>query len=149
MNKSEKRHDLKMPDLNLVLLAGRLTRDPELRYTPQGTAVCKFGLAVSRNYKSRDGETKEDTTYVNVEAWEKQAEWIGEHVKKGYPVIVEGSLKSDEWEDRSTGQKRTTILVRARRVQQLTWEGFNSDTRLPSQADVPAHDGDQEDDIPF
>jgi single-strand DNA-binding protein len=139
--------DLRMPDLNKVTLVGRLTRDPELRYTPQGTAVCKLGLAVSRNYKGRDGERKEDTTYVNIDVWDKSAEYCGENLRKGRPVLVEGSLKSDQWEDKNTGQKRTSISVRAQRVQQLDWEdrGAQKPAPQPRAIEEPI----PEDDIPF
>ena len=149
-----KNRDLRMPDLNRVFLSGRLTRDPELRYTSQGTAVCKFGLAVSRNYKTRDGERKEDTTFVNVEVWDKAAEWVGEHMKKDYPVLVEGSLRSSQWEDKNTGQKRTSLDVRAQRVQQLDWANVNTgkggQQEAARTAPEPAAVGPvPEDDIPF
>ena len=113
--------DLRMPDLNQVLLCGRLTRDPELRYLPSGTALCKLGLAVSRRYRSKEGERKEETLFINVTVWEKQAEFCGENLRKGRPVLVEGQLQSDEWEDKQTGQRRSSIQVRARRIQQLDW----------------------------
>lgn len=114
--------DLRLPDLNKVTLAGRLTRDPELKYTGAGVAYCKLGLAVSRFYKTRDGERKEETLFVTVTAWDKAAEFIGERLKKGRPVLVEGRLTSNEWEDKQTGQKRTSIEVRAERIQQLDWD---------------------------
>src|SRR5512143_1136912 len=115
--------DLRMANLNRVILVGRLTRDPELRYTPQGTAVCRLGLAVSRVYKSAEGERKEDSTFVDVVVWEKSAEYCGEHLRKGRPVFVEGRLKSDMWDDKATGQKRSRLEVVAVSVQQLDWEG--------------------------
>ena len=139
--------DLRMPDLNKVFLVGRLTRDPELRYTPQGTAVCKMGLAVSRFYKSRDGERKEDTTFVNVEAWDRQAEYCGENLKKGRPVLVEGSLKSSQWEDKNTGQKRTSLDVRAQRIQHLDCEDRGAPAPAPDPR--PIEEPVPEDDIPF
>ena len=114
--------DLRMPDINHVTLAGRLTRDPELRYIASGSAVCKLGLAVSRKYKTKSGETREETLFVNVTVWGPSGEWCGEHMKKGAPVLVEGSLKSNEWEDKNTGQKRTAIDINANRVQSLAWE---------------------------
>lgn len=112
--------DFRMPDVNKVLLAGRLTRDPELRYLPSGMAVCKLGLAVSRFYKSKDGEKREETMFINVTTWGKTAEYTNEYLRKGRPVLVEGQLRSNDFEDK-TGQKRTVIEVNAERVQQLDW----------------------------
>ncbi|MCC6152663.1 MAG: single-stranded DNA-binding protein [Candidatus Hydrogenedentes bacterium] len=109
-----------MPDVNKVILAGRLTRDPELRYLPSGMAVCKLGLAVSRFYKSKDGEKREETMFINVTTWGKTAEYTNEYLRKGRPVLVEGQLRSNDFEDKS-GQKRTVIEVNAERVQQLDW----------------------------
>ena len=114
--------DLRVPDLNKVTLAGRLTRDPELKYTGSGVAFCKLGLAVSRFYRTKDGERKEETMFINVSVWDKAAEYIGERVRKGRPLLVEGRLVSNEGEDKATGQKRSTIEVRAERVQQLDWD---------------------------
>lgn len=138
--------DLKMPDLNRVIIAGRLANDPEVRHIPSGTAVCKMRLASSSFYKSNDGERKEDTTFVNVEVWDRLAEFCGDTLKKGRPVLVEGSLKSDEWEDKSTGQKRTAIKIRAQRVHQLDWDDRGGGpSRSSSREEEPA----AEDDIPF
>jgi single-strand DNA-binding protein len=108
-----------MPDLNKVFLAGRLTRDPELRYLPSGMAVCKMGLAVSRFYK-KDGERQEETLFINVTTWAKSAEFCNEYLKKGRPVLVEGQLRSHDYQDKE-GQKRTGMEVNAVRVQQLDW----------------------------
>ncbi len=139
--------DLRMPDLNQVLLCGRLTRDPELRYLPSGTALCKLGLAVSRRYRSKEGERKEETLFINVTVWEKQAEFCGENLRKGRPVLVEGQLQSDEWEDKQTGQRRSSIQVRARRIQQLDWadQGAPPPKPEPRVIEEPI----PEDDIPF
>jgi single-strand DNA-binding protein len=146
--------DFRMPDINRVMLAGRLTRDPELRYTPQGTALCKLGLAVSRTYKGRDGEKKEETLFVDVTVWEKTAEYCGQRLKQGRPILVEGKLRSDSWEDKSTGQKRTKIEVQGLRVQELDWEDRGGAPRSsgPSRPAPDAHAMDEpppEDDIPF
>lgn len=111
-----------MPDLNKVLLAGRLTREPELSFIQSGKALCKLGLAVSKKFKTKGGEQKEETIFINVTCWGKTAEYVGEKLAKGRPVIVEGRLKSDEWEDKNTGQKRTSIEITADRVQALDWE---------------------------
>ena len=144
--------DLRMPDVNKVFLIGRLTRDPELRYIPSGTAVCKMGLAVSRKYRAKDGELREETLFINVEAWDKTAEYCGERLQKGRPIMVEGSLKSDSWEDKDSGQKRTSINVRARRIQQLDWDdrGGGGPAPKPAPRERPQEDEPvPEDDIPF
>lgn len=150
--------DLRVPDLNKVTLAGRLTRDPELKYIGSGKAVCKLGLAVSRTYKTREGERREDTTFVDVTVWDKQAEYIGENLKKGRPVLVEGSLRSDSWEDKQTGQKRMKLEVQAVRVQALDWEdrggaGGSAPSRQPSNRAASSSSYEDEppaeDDIPF
>ena len=140
--------DLRVPDLNRVQLAGRLTSDPDLRYTPQGTALCKMRLAVSRFYKAKDGERREETLFINVTSWSKAAEWHGEKLKKGRPILVEGRLKSDQWEDKTSGQKRTSIEVVADRIQQLDWD---SDGRPGGGSPEPRviEEPTPEDDIPF
>lgn len=143
--------DVKVPDLNRVTLAGRLTRDPEVRHLPSGSAVCELGLAVTRFYKDREGQSKEDTVFVDVETWNKQAEFCGDYLKKGRPILVEGSLKSDQWEDKSTGQKRTKIKVRAQRVQPLDWDdrGGGQSRGGGSSRDAGDSGPEPEDDIPF
>ncbi len=98
-------------NFNKVILAGNLTRDPELRYTPQGTAIAKIGLAINRRYTGQDGQTKDETTFVDVDAFGKQAEVIGQYLKKGRPVLIEGRLKLDQWDDKTTGQKRSRLGV--------------------------------------
>lgn len=113
--------DLRMPDVNRVLLAGRLTSDPELKYLPSGTPVCEMRLAADRRYKTRDGEQREDTLFVNVKVWARTAEICGEQLSKGRPVLVEGRLTSDSWEDKNTGQKRFKIEIVADRVHFLDW----------------------------
>ncbi len=107
-----------MASLNKVLLIGNLTKDPELRYTPNGTAVTNLRIAVNRKFKDRSGELKEDTCFVTVTAWDKQAEICNQHLQKGRAVFVEGILQSRSWET-SDGQKRSTIDVRAERIQFL------------------------------
>ena len=144
--------DLRMPDLNRVILAGRLTRDPELKYTPSGTAVCKMGLAVSRTFKGKDGEKREETLFVDLTAWEKSAEYYGQHLRKGRPVIVEGRLRSDTWDDKTTGQKRSKIEITVMRLQQLDWEdrGGGGGAAAPSRPEPrEIEEPIPEDDIPF
>jgi len=100
-----------MPAFNKVLLLGNLTRDPEVRVTPKGTSICQFGLAVNRSFKDESGATREDVTFVDVEAWGKQAETVAKYCKKGRPLFVEGRLRLDQWEDKTSGQKRSRLKV--------------------------------------
>src|SRR5277367_4642865 len=103
--------------LNKVLLMGNLTRDPEVKYTPKGTAVCDLGIAVNDSYKAQDGTIKETVTFVDVEVWGRTAENCKQYLSKGRPVFVEGQLRLDQWEQ--DGQKRSKMKVRADRVQFL------------------------------
>ncbi len=107
-----------MASLNRVFLIGNLTRDPELRYVPGGEAVSNLRLAVNRKYRDANGELKDDTCFITVVVWGKQAENCSEYLSKGSPVFVEGSLQSRSWETQD-GQKRNVIEVRARRIQFL------------------------------
>jgi single-strand DNA-binding protein len=100
-----------MANFNRVILAGNLTRDPELRYTPKGTAIASFGMAINRRWKSETGENKEEVTFVDIEAWGRQAEVVGQYMKKGKPFLVEGRLKLDQWEDKNTHQKQSKLKV--------------------------------------
>jgi single-strand DNA-binding protein len=100
-----------MANFNKVILAGNLTRDPELRYTPKGTAIAKFGLAINRTWKTETGETKEEVTFVDVDSFGRQAEVIAQYMKKGRPLLVEGRLRLDQWDDKQTGQKRSRLGV--------------------------------------
>lgn len=104
--------------LNKAFLMGNLTRDPELRYVPSGTAVATFTVAMNRVYKSQTGEKKEETSFVRVVVWGRRAEVCGEYLSKGSPVFVEGRLQSRSWETQD-GQKRSTIEVIADNVQFL------------------------------
>jgi single-strand DNA-binding protein len=108
-----------MANLNRVLLIGNLTRDPEVRYTPKGTAVADIGLAVNRIYSADDGEKKEETTFVDVTLWARQAEIAGQYLKKGRPVFIEGRLQLDTWDDKQTGQKRSRLRVVGENMQLL------------------------------
>jgi single-strand DNA-binding protein len=107
-----------MANFNKVLLMGNLTKDPELRYTPQGTAVVNLRLAVNRRFRDRNQEQKEEVCFITAVVWDKQAETCNQYLHKGSPVFVEGRLQSRSWEDNS-GQKRNVIEVRAERVQFL------------------------------
>jgi single-strand DNA-binding protein len=101
-----------MANFNKVIIAGNLTRDPELRYTPKGTAVVKFTLAINRTWKSETGEKKEEVIFVDVDAWERQAEVIAQYMRKGRPLLVEGRLQLDSWEDKTTHEKKSKLKVR-------------------------------------
>ncbi|MDF1826226.1 MAG: single-stranded DNA-binding protein [Verrucomicrobiales bacterium] len=115
-----------MPNLNKVMLIGNLTRDPEVRYTPKGSAVTDVGLAINRNYTLDDGQRREETTFVDVTFWGRQAEVIGEYMKKGRPMYVEGRLNLDQWEDKTSGQTRTKLKVVGENFQFLGGRDDNS-----------------------
>jgi single-strand DNA-binding protein len=161
-----------MRGYNKVILVGNLTRDPELRYTPKGTAVAKIGLAINRVWRDESGANKEEVTFVDVDAWGKQAETISQYLKKGRPILVEGRLKLDQWDDKQTNQKRSRLGVVLEAFQFLDsgggqgGAGFSSDgpsdasrqqarpaaTRPAAAAPPPASDEmppDAEDDVPF
>lgn len=99
-----------MASFNKVILMGNLTRDPETRVTPSGLTICKLGLAVSRNYSTKDGERREETTFVDVDAFGRQAEVITKYMSKGKPIMLEGRLRLDQWEG-NDGQKRSKLCV--------------------------------------
>jgi single-strand DNA-binding protein len=107
-----------MASLNKVFLIGNLTKDPELRYTPGGTAVANLRMATNRRYKDKTGELKQDVCYVTVVAWDKQAEVCNQYLHKGSPLFVEGRLQSRSW-DGPDGKKRTALDIRAEKVQFL------------------------------
>lgn len=100
-----------MANFNKVILAGNLTRDPELRYTSKGTAIARIGMALNRTWKTETGETKEEVTFVDVDAFGRQAEVIAQYMRKGRPLLVEGRLKLDQWEDKNTHQKQSKLHV--------------------------------------
>jgi single-strand DNA-binding protein len=133
----------KMANLNKVFLIGNLTRDPELRYIPSGTAVANFGLATNRIYTTQDGERKEEVCFVDIVTWAKTAENCANYLTKGSPIFIEGYLQFRTWET-DDGQKRSKHEVVARNVQFLG--GRRSE-------DVPGEPGavgpEAEDDIPF
>ena len=135
-----------MIDVNRVTLVGRLTRDPELRYTGNGSPVTTLRIACSRKFRTRAGEKKEDTLFIDVVAWERTAEICAQYLGKGRPVYVEGRLQSRTWE--KDGQKRTTIDMVADRVQFKDYVGDAG----PVESTVSADDAPpppQDDDIPF
>jgi single-strand DNA-binding protein len=108
-----------MASFNKVILLGNLTRDPEVRYTPKGSAVCDLGIAVNRVYTTEGGERREEVTFVDVVLWARLAEIAGEYLRKGRPVFIEGRLQMDSWDDKQTGQKRTKLRVVGESMQLL------------------------------
>ncbi len=143
-----------MANFNKVFLMGNLTRDPELRYTPSGTAVASMGLAVNRKWRSKDGQDKEETTFVDLSAFGRQAEVMSEYLSKGRPVFIEGRLKLDQWQDKSTGANRSKLTVTVENFQFL---GSRGDQSAPRRQSPPGggkpSGGNQapltDDDIPF
>jgi single-strand DNA-binding protein len=124
-----------MANFNKVILAGNLTRDPELRYTPKGSAVVRLGMAINRTWKSETGENKEEVTFVDVEAWERQAEVIAQYFRKGQPILIEGRLKLDTWEDKNTHQKVSKLKVR---LESFSFIGTKGAEGAPNPSASPA-----------
>jgi single-strand DNA-binding protein len=141
--------ELRLPEQNTVLLTGRLTRDPELKYTASGTAMCRFGLAVNRRYKDpKSGEWKDDTTFVNCVIWREAGERVGKVVKKGTPVHVEGRLRSYDYQDKE-GSKRSGIEVEARRVQILEKASSAGSSGIEAPQALESSAGVEIEEVPF
>ena len=157
-----------MASVNRVILVGNLGQDPELRYTPKGTAVAEIGLACNRRYKV-DNDLREEVTYIDITFWGAQAETVSKYLEKGSPLYVEGRLKLDQWDDKETGKKRSKLTVIGENFQFLGGRGSSdgpmggsggagsSQRSAPQQAasspppatgSGPLQD-DEEDDIPF
>jgi single-strand DNA-binding protein len=132
-----------MASYNKVLLMGNLTRDPEVRYTPKGTAFATIGLAVNRVWTTETGEQKEEVTFVDIDVWGRQAETAGQYLAKGRPVFVEGRLKLDQWDDKQTGQKRNKLKVVAERIQFLGAPRGSTEFRdqPPAEGRAPSRGG--------
>ena len=151
-----------MASYNKVLLMGNLTRDIELKYTPSNMAVAEIGLAVNHKFKTKEGEAKEEVTFVDCEAWGRTAEVMKQYLAKGRPVFVEGRLKLDQWQDKKDGTNRSKLRVVIENFQFIGSKGGggNSDNggappasrpaSRPAPAGVAAqHEPISEDDIPF
>jgi len=153
-----------MPNYNKVILMGNLTRDPEVKYTSGGTAIAKLGMAINRTWTNKEGQKQEETTFVDVDAFGRQAEVIGQYLKKGRPVMIEGRLKLDQWDDKQTGQKRSKLGVTLEGFQFLDsrgegggggggGQGYQSDTPAAgassASASAPAANIPEDDDVPF
>lgn len=144
-----------MANFNKVLLMGNLTRDPELRYTPKGTAVATIGVAVNRRWKDETGQQREETTFVDVDSFGRTAENIGQYFKKGRPIFIEGRLRYQTWEDKQSGQKRSKLSVTMENFQfvdsQRSGDGAGDAPRsrpaaAPDSSETPPP---EEDDVPF
>jgi single-strand DNA-binding protein len=129
-----------MASFNKVILMGNLTRDPELRYTPKGMAIAKVGLAVNRVWTNEAGEKKEEVTFVDVDVFGRTAENVGQYMRKGRPILIEGRLRLEQWDDKQTGQKRSKLGVVAETVQFLgspAGAGGEGGAGAPSSAPRP------------
>ena len=151
--------DLRMPSINKVIISGNLVRDPDTKILENGTHLAKMSIANNQRYRDKNGEWQEKTCYVNVIAWRKTAELVSEFCSKGSPVLIEGELVFNSWEDRD-GNKRNQLEVNARRIQFLEKRGQDSSYRNDSTEhsgsvqDSNKHDSApgpmaQDDDIPF
>ena len=155
-----------MANVNKVILIGNVTRDPEVKFTPKGTAVTDIGMAINRSYTLDNGEKREDVTFVEVAFWGRQAETIGEYVKKGRSIYVEGRLQLDTWDDKQSGQKRSKLRVVGENFQFLGarpgGSGGGGDeeggahqesrpqrTSRPAPTQQPPKSSEPDDDIPF
>src|SRR5262245_43240014 len=149
-----------MASFNKVILVVILTRDPELRYTQNGTAIPKIGMAVNSNWNSESDEKKEEVTFIDVDVFGRTAENVGQYMRKGRPILVEGRLRLDQWDDKQTGQKRSRLGVVAETVQFLGsptgGEGGPAGARSAPAAAAPVEspaepDGPpaEQDDVPF
>tara|TARA_Y100000588_G_scaffold195202_1_gene209394 strand:- start:17 stop:460 length:444 start_codon:yes stop_codon:yes gene_type:complete len=147
-----------MPNYNKVILMGNLTRDPEVKYTSGGTAIAKLGMAINRRWRGQDGQQQEETTFVDVDAFGRQAETVGQYLKKGRPIMIEGRLKYDQWDDKQTGQKRSKLGVVLERFEFLDsradggggggYDGGNSGGGSPATSQ-PSGPPPEDDDVPF
>ncbi len=147
-----------MASFNKVILVGNLTRDPELRYTPKGTAIAKIGIAVNRVWTSETGEKKEEVTFVDVDVFGRTAENVGQYMRKGRPILIEGRLRLDQWDDKTTGQKKSKLGVVAETVQFLgSAQGGEGGASAPLRQRPAAPAGEplegdgppESDDVPF
>jgi single-strand DNA-binding protein len=153
-----------MAFLNKVLLIGNLTREPELRVTPKGAAVCQFGIAVNRQFKDESGATRDEATFVDIEAWGKQGELVSKYLSKGSLAMIEGRLKFEQWDDKTTGHKRSKLKVVLENVQFLSSRSGSSSggpasaapegepaqaQARPARPAAPAAQEEQAEDVPF
>ena len=138
-----------MASFNKVILIGNLTRDVELKYLPKGTAVCNLSLAVNRRWKTEAGEEKEDVYFAECKAFGKQAETISQYVRKGHPLLVEGRLTREEWDDKKTGDKRSTTRIMIETFQFLKGRDEGAAPAPRAQAPAAPKPDLDADDLPF
>lgn len=144
-----------MANVNKVILVGNVTRDPEIKYTPKGTAVAELGLAVNRFIPEGDGgEKREEVTFIDITLWGRQAEIANEYARKGRAIYIEGRLQLDTWEDKVTGQKRSKLKVVGENLQLLGEKTEERQQRQPERRPPPRssysrHSEPEDDDIPF
>lgn len=147
---------------NKVILMGNLTRDPELRQTQSGTSVCRFSIAVNRSYNAQDGSSRDETCFVEIDCFGRTAENISKYFSKGKPILVEGRLRQDTWDDKQTGQKRSKLLVVLERFEFVgsRGDGAGSGSYDAEYSAPPARNGGvrqqerggdelEDDDVPF
>jgi single-strand DNA-binding protein len=144
--------------VNRVILVGRLGKDPEIKSTPSGTTVAKFTIATDERYTDRAGEKQERTEWHNIVAWSKLAEICGQYLKKGKLVFIEGSLRTDSWDDKETGQKKYRTEIVAQNMQMLdkrgddeggSGGGYTGSRSKPSSQSAPSSDFVEDDEVPF
>jgi single-strand DNA-binding protein len=143
-----------MSDINQVMLTGRLTADPEMRYTPAGKAIASFNLANGRRYKNQSGEVVEDTSFIGCTAFGQSAEFMGQYIRKGQAILVQGRLKQETWEDRQTGKKqsKTKVLVdvvKSMGQRSTPAQQAPKDEYQPTPETTPAIDAMADDEVPF
>ena len=147
-----------MPNYNKVILMGRLTRDPEVRYASNGNAIAKLSVAVNRVWRNKEGQQQEETTFVDVDAFGRQADTISQYLSKGRPIFLEGRLKLDQWDDKQTGQKRSRLGVVLDRFEFIDSRGESGGSGGGggnfAQPDAPTDSGGgspppEDDDVPF
>jgi single-strand DNA-binding protein len=149
-----------MASVNIIILGGNLTRDPEMRFTPSGTAVAEFGVAVNRKWRDAAGELKEEVSFFDCAAFGKTAETIQQYLGKGKPILIQGRLKLEQWDDRETGRKRSKVKVI---VESFNFIGaaVQGERQAPARTaakpqasdndgeNVPAGPASEEDNVPF
>jgi len=140
-----------MASYNKVILVGNLTRDPEMKYTPKGTAIARISLATNRKWKTESGEEKEEVTFVDCDAFGRTAEVMQQYLTKGKPILVEGRLKLDSWQDKNTNEKRSKLGVVIESFQFLG--SSTKSAEKPEQKETPAKPKEPDDDegsgVPF
>lgn len=123
-------------NVNRITMAGNLVKDPDFKQTPKGTAVCSFTVALNRRYKSKDGESKEEVSFIGCVAYGSTADFIAKNTKKGGRIIIEGRLKQDRWDDKETGKKESRTKVLVENAQIIDWKNPKPDEKQPEGIDA-------------